>query len=89
MASSSEWTADIVPILLQYGADVNAQDKRRSTPLHRASGRHLGSVEIVRVLLQYGADVGANDDDGMTPLDVALSEEHHEKAQLLSDHRLK
>ncbi len=59
------------------------------TPLHRASGRDLGSVEIVRVLLQYGADVGAEDDDGMTPLDVALSEEHREKAQLLSDHRLK
>ena len=89
LASSSEWMADIVPILLQHGADVNARDKYRSTPLHAASRPELGTVKIVEQLLQYGADVGAEDEDGMTPLDIALSEEEHEKAQLLSDHRFK
>jgi len=30
---------EVVRVLLQYGADASAQDKRKSTPLHRASER--------------------------------------------------
>lgn len=46
---------------LQNGANVNAKDYFRRTPLMYASGS--GSVEIVQLLLQHGASVGINDRD--------------------------
>ena len=66
--------------LLKHGADVDAQRKDLSTPLHLApndfardhqcgQGRR---ASIVRRLLEYGADVNSRDIEGETPLHVAL-----------------
>jgi ankyrin repeat protein len=57
---------ELARVLLENGADVSAQDKDNSTPLHWASG--CGLVELVRVFLENGADASAQDKDKSTPL---------------------
>jgi len=52
--------------LLDYGADVMAQDRDRWTPLHRASrGGHL---DVTHILLEHGTDAKAQDKLGWTAL---------------------
>jgi ankyrin repeat protein len=46
-------------MLLEHGADVNAQNKDGLTPFVLAS--RCGLAEIIHVLEQYGADSGAHD----------------------------
>ena len=57
---------ELVRVLLEKGADVNAQDKNDSTPLHWASG--CGLVDLARVLLENDANARAQDKDKSTPL---------------------
>jgi ankyrin repeat protein len=56
-------------LLLEHGADVNAGNKRKSTPLFWA----LYDVDKVRLLIAHGADVQARTVDGRTPLYQAAS----------------
>ena len=56
--------------LIRNGADLNAPDRDRLTPLHWAAA--LGRPEAVRALIQAGADVNARDQGGGTPLDYAV-----------------
>ena len=55
---------EIVSILIDYGADVNAQDKWRETPLHGAVRR--SDVVIVKLLLEAGARYDIPNSDGHT-----------------------
>jgi len=48
---------DIVRFLVELGADVTAQDKDGSTPLHQAS--NSGEVDLARFLVEHGADATA------------------------------
>ena len=57
---------ELARVLLENGADVSAQDKNNSTPLHWASG--CGLVKLARVLLENGADASGQDKDKSTPL---------------------
>jgi len=71
---------EVVRFLLEHNADVNSQDSKGHTSLHKAS-KSGGSrkdpnlprllVDVVRLLLQYGADVNARGHDARTPLHVA------------------
>ncbi|HEV8136389.1 MAG TPA: ankyrin repeat domain-containing protein [Pyrinomonadaceae bacterium] len=56
-----------VELLLSKGADVNAKNRRASTPLHWA----MHDVAKVRLLLSKGADVNAKQVQGRTPLFLA------------------
>ena len=56
-------------LLLEHGADVNAANKRKSTPLFWA----LHDESKVRVLLDHGASVNAKTIDGRTPVYQAAS----------------
>ena len=65
-ASSSE----VVRILAEFGADVNAVDNHGLTPIHVAATRGEG---LVMALLACGASPRALDDQGRTPLHFAGS----------------
>ncbi len=52
--------------MLRAGANVNHQDHKGKTALHRAA--KAGFVETVRVLLEAGASVYIRDQNGKTPL---------------------
>jgi ankyrin repeat protein len=70
VCASSDDVLDIMRPLLERGADADAQDKHRSTPLHLASRcRNLGAV---RLLLEHGANANVRNDDGWTPLYQSL-----------------
>lgn len=57
---------DVAKILIEKGANVNANGER-GTPLHSAS--YMGGLEMVQLLVAHGADVNAKDTDvGFTPL---------------------
>jgi len=77
---------EIAILLLDKGADVNAQDNDGETPLHIASFK--GYIEIAELLLDRGADVNARDgwsQSGRTPLHFAAWGGNSEIAKLLLD----
>jgi ankyrin repeat protein len=72
----------IVELLLEAGADVNAQDGEYGTALHAASFR--GREQIVKLLLKAGADVNAQGGNYRSALRAALSEDGEQAVKLLS-----
>lgn len=78
-------TADAIdvvrPLVLQYGADVNLQDRIGLTPLYHAAS--AGNMAVVRLLLDNGADVNATNEIGVTPLFAALARKRTRVATLL------
>ena len=71
----------LVDFLLSEGADVNAADPEKLTPLHLAA--FGGHAKVVRQLLAAGANIGARDMYGFTPLHAAAREGHLEAVQAL------
>ena len=67
---------DTVRLLIKHGADVCAQDKSHSTPLHLAA--FSGSAETVSLLLEHGAAVNVLDGSHKTPLHLASSWVRHQ-----------
>jgi len=64
--------ADIVALLLEHGANANAQQNGGWTPLHSAAQN--GDLESARALLAGGADASARADNQQKPLDLALTQ---------------
>jgi ankyrin repeat protein len=62
--------------LIDEGADIYAQDRRKNTPLHLAVT--LGKASIVKVLLENMADINDTNNDGITPLYLAVKNKHEE-----------
>lgn len=55
----------LVTMLIEAGADVDAQDSSGGRPLHYAASR---SIDAVKSLCSHGADVNAVNDENETPL---------------------
>ncbi|KAK8052649.1 Ankyrin repeat domain-containing protein 50 [Apiospora saccharicola] len=79
--STSGGYIDVARLLIERGADVNAADKDRRTPLTWALDR--GYVNIARLLIERGADVDVASKDGWTPLTRALNKGYVDIAKLL------
>jgi ankyrin repeat protein len=62
---------DVVRVLLEAGASVDAQDAFGNTPLWRAVMAPKPSTELVELLLLSGADPTLRNHHGISPLDLA------------------
>ena len=72
---------EVVELVIDKDADVNAKNWEGGTPLHYAA--LTGRKEIAELLIDNGADVNAKDDDGSTPLRYAVGWGHKEIVELL------
>ena len=73
--ASFEGNISLTQILLKHGADVNALDHRKQTPIYRAiASENLdgGKIEVIRELLKSGANVNVKDYDDFTPIHEAV-----------------
>lgn len=57
---------ELVRLLIQEGADVNAQDEDGESPLHGAMAKS-DNYDIARILIENGADLSSQAADGKTP----------------------
>ena len=73
--------AEMVALLLEFKASVDAIDQDGKTPLHWAA--QTANKEIVRLLLDAKAKPDALDDGGATPLSWAEISENKEVIQML------
>ena len=83
-AASSRGHADVAEVLLDYEADINAQDIDKWTPLHIASSK--GHLKVMQLLLERGAALDEQTAYMATPLYLALSWGRLEAVRLLLAH---
>ena len=77
---------EIVHVLLEHGAKVNATDGNGCTALLLACATCKGdftATETVQLLVEYGADVNALETSGIGPLRAACAQGHADIAKLL------
>jgi cytochrome c2 len=75
--------AEVVALLADRGADLNAMSNLLGTPLHAVAQRDYS--EVVLVLLDHGASISSRDKDGTTPLQVAAKMGSADVARVLTD----
>ena len=78
---------EVVPMLLNYGANPNSENNLGETPLHLllhdnyfSEERHLSTVQR---LLEHGANPNAQDNEGITPLQLTSRKRMPSVARLL------
>ena len=83
--AASEGNAEIVALLIEFGANVNQASLGRlhCPPLCEAA--ESGHADVVRVLLSAGAWVDGEDRTSITPLMLAAREGHDAVVELLLD----
>ena len=82
--ASQEGHVEVAGVLLELGADLEAQDKNGQTPLHQAWGH--GHFNFARRLIKHGADLKVQDKNGRTPLHHASEHGHVTLARSLVEH---
>jgi uncharacterized protein len=77
---------ETVKVLLDAGADVNAQARNpmKVRPIHAAAA--AAQIEVTRALIERGADVNARQEEGYTPLHEAAGSGKIDFARLFLDH---
>ncbi|MGE0010490.1 MAG: ankyrin repeat domain-containing protein [Candidatus Babeliales bacterium] len=69
---AARWgSQETIKLLLEYGANVHAQDFMQRTALHWAACK--GTIEIIKLLLAAGADIHAQDYEGKTALHMVTN----------------
>lgn len=59
---------DIAELLVDYGANIDAEDRELWTPLHASAA--CGNASMVEYLVDHGANVVAVNSDGNLPVDL-------------------
>ena len=69
--------SDVVKVLVEKGANINAQDEDGQTALHLANGREpieeYFYLKVITCLIENGANVNVQDKNGNTPLHNSLN----------------
>jgi ankyrin repeat protein len=71
----------MIRLLIEKGADVNAEQEAGFTPLHEAAA--TGQKALAELLLEHGADRAHRDSKGKTPSEWALDRGHADLAEAL------
>lgn len=74
-------SSEIVKILLENSAYIDAESPNKTTPLMMAA--RGGQTAIVKLLIDAGADVKLKNDQGLSAYDFAVSNERTSTAELL------
>ena len=74
---------ELMRLLLENGADANANQEGGWTALHAAAQN--GDREMAELLIAYGADLNARANNQQCPLDMALLKGHKDLASLLGE----
>jgi ankyrin repeat protein len=72
---------DMITLLIDNGAQINAQEGVGKSPLHLAVDR--GNIEIAKILLEKGIDIELKDGYGYTALHIAAYKDKRTLATLL------
>lgn len=80
-AAAAGRSRDLVALLLEHGAEVNATQHGGWTALHAAAQN--SDAEMVKVLLANGADVAIRADNNQNALDLALGKGAQQVVDLL------
>ena len=81
----SNGRVNVVEVLIDAGADIEAKDVKGLTPLHYACD--AGKLEIVQMLVEAGADVRVADNEGETCLNRAANDGRTETVRYLASLR--
>ncbi len=79
--ASESGHAEILKVLIDNGASVNALDQDGAIPLHLAA--YHGRTEALKVLIEHGAQVNAKDNEQYTALHCAADEGQVEAMEIL------
>ncbi|MFO7842591.1 MAG: ankyrin repeat domain-containing protein [Bacteroidales bacterium] len=74
--------AEVIRILLDHGAKVNAKGPNGAMPIHfaiRKSGDETESLKIAKILIEYGAELDPEKEGNSTALKAAI----HNRADML------
>jgi ankyrin repeat protein len=72
---------DILKLLIENGADINAKDNQGNSPIHGAIENN--EIHILRLLIEKGADINAKNNLGQSPLHLAVELDNFNCAQVL------
>jgi ankyrin repeat protein len=70
-AARREYLSEIAIMMINHGADLNAEGIAGSTVLHQAAGRK--DFELVKLLILAGADLTVEDSEGNTAYSIAYN----------------
>src|SRR5664279_776990 len=80
-AAAASRNLEVVKLVLQAGANPDAQQHAGYAALHEAAANN--NVELAKVLLNAGADPGVRTDAGVSAADMAREKGHTEIAEML------
>jgi ankyrin repeat protein len=81
--SASQGNLEVVKLLVEKGAAVDAVDSEGCTALQKASVR--GHISVATYLLDHGADINHADQTGLTSIFLAVDSRFAKLVQLLID----
>ncbi|AOW13311.1 hypothetical protein LPB72_09665 [Hydrogenophaga crassostreae] len=81
-ANTEPESRDMVALLLEHHAYIDAESPNRTTPLMMAA--RYGHANAVRLLLEEGADPGLRNEQGLTAVDFARSAGRSDQADLIA-----
>ena len=61
----------MIEVLLEYKADVDAQNQKGETALHLVAHPSRDYPRVADLLLKAGASISIQDSEGITPLEIS------------------